>query len=64
MKKKKKLQFKRKHCQLTFIDDMDYVNIGERIYLEEAGYWGLLALQERENEYIDVGDANDEKYFG
>lgn len=50
--------------QLTFIDDMDYVNIGERIYLEEAGYWGLLALQERENEYIDVGDANDEKYFG
>ena len=50
--------------QLTFIDDMDYVNIGERIYLEEAGYWGLLALQERESEYIDVGDANDEKYFG
>ncbi|XP_076162484.1 homeobox protein PKNOX2 isoform X1 [Ptiloglossa arizonensis] len=44
-------------------DDMDYVNIGDRIYLEEAGYWGLLALQERESEYVDVGDANDEKYF-
>lgn len=43
---------------------MDYVNIGDRIYLEEVGYWGLLALQERENEYVDVGDANDEKYFG
>ncbi|XP_043262608.1 homeobox protein homothorax-like isoform X3 [Colletes gigas] len=42
-------------------DDMDYVS--DRIYLEEAGYWGLLALQERENEYVDVGDANDEKYF-
>lgn len=41
---------------------MDYVNIGDRIYLEEAGYWGLLALQERE--HVDVGDASDEKYFG
>ncbi|XP_023290693.1 homeobox protein PKNOX2 isoform X2 [Orussus abietinus] len=44
-------------------DDMDGVNTMDRIYLEEAGFWGLLALQERENEYVDVGDANDEKYF-
>ncbi|XP_035738379.1 homeobox protein PKNOX2-like isoform X2 [Vespa mandarinia] len=45
-------------------DDIDYVNTADRIYLEEVGYWGLLALQERETEYVDVGDANDEKYFG
>ena len=40
--------------------------MSERIYLEEAGYWGLLPMQERENEfeYVDVGDASDEKYFG
>lgn len=50
--------------KFTFIDDIDYVNTADRIYLEEVGYWGLLALQERETEYVDVGDANDEKYFG
>lgn len=50
--------------KFTFIDDIDYVNTADRIYLEEVGYWGLLALQEQETEYVDVGDANDEKYFG
>ncbi|XP_029169691.1 homeobox protein PKNOX2-like isoform X2 [Nylanderia fulva] len=46
-------------------DDNEYLRtISNRIYLEEAGYWGLVALRERENaEYADVGNANDEKYF-
>ncbi|XP_033223664.1 homeobox protein Meis1-like isoform X1 [Belonocnema kinseyi] len=46
-------------------DELDEVDNSERIYLEEAGYWGLLPLQEREAEfeYVDVGDASDEKYF-
>ncbi|EFN66376.1 Homeobox protein homothorax [Camponotus floridanus] len=41
-------------------DSNEYLRtISNRIYLEEAGYWGLIALREREN--ADV--ANDEKYF-
>lgn len=43
---------------------MEFIDCGERLYLEEVGYWGLLAMQDRENEYVDVGDANDEKYPG
>ncbi|XP_029660764.1 homeobox protein PKNOX2-like isoform X1 [Formica exsecta] len=46
-------------------DSNEYLRtISNRVYLEEAGYWGLVALRERENaEYADVGNANDEKYF-
>lgn len=54
-------------AKISFIDDSsEYLRtISDRIYLEEAGYWGLVALRERENaEYLDVGNANDEKYFG
>ncbi|XP_048505075.1 homeobox protein PKNOX2-like isoform X3 [Athalia rosae] len=43
-------------------EDIDTVITEDRIYLEEVGYWGLLPLQQRENQYIDVGDASDEKY--
>lgn len=49
---------------LKFIidDSNEYLrSISNRIYLEEAGYWGLVALREREN--ADVRNAN-EKYFG
>ncbi|XP_015588925.1 homeobox protein PKNOX2 isoform X2 [Cephus cinctus] len=45
-------------------DDMDMVNTADRIYLEEAGYWGLLALQERENSLVDIQDSVDEPYLG
>lgn len=48
----------------TFLEEFESVNTSDRIYLEEAGFWGLIALQQRENQYVDVGDANDEKYFG
>ncbi|XP_012233469.1 homeobox protein PKNOX2-like isoform X2 [Linepithema humile] len=45
-------------------DSVDYLQtISDRIYLEEAGYWGLIALREREKEYADVASANNEKYF-
>ncbi|KYM75925.1 Homeobox protein PKNOX1 [Atta colombica] len=46
-------------------DSSEYLQtISDRIYLEEAGYWGLVALQERKNvEYADAGNANDKKYF-
>ncbi|KAL6432768.1 hypothetical protein ACFW04_006273 [Cataglyphis niger] len=46
-------------------DSNEYLRtISNRVYLEEAGYWGLVALRERENaEYADVENANDEKYF-
>lgn len=53
--------------KISFIDDSsEYLQtISDRIYLEEAGYWGLVALQERKNvEYADAGNANDKKYFG
>lgn len=40
------------------------VYLGDRIYVEEVGYWGLLPMQERENEYGDVCHSNYEKYFG
>lgn len=53
--------------KIPFIDDSsEYLRtISDRIYLEEAGYWGLVALRERENaEYADAGNANDAKYFG
>lgn len=51
--------------EIPFIDDTEYLQtISDRVYLEEAGYWGLVALREREREYVDVGNANDEKYFG
>lgn len=53
-------------AKIPFIDDSsEYLQtISDRIYLEEAGYWGLVALRERENaEYADVGNVN-EKYFG
>lgn len=44
---------------------MEFVDVGDRIYLEEAGYWGLLPLQERENELMqNIEDTNDEKYIG
>lgn len=65
-----KLKFRERYfiasrLTIPFIDDVEYLRaISERVYLEEAGYWGLVALQEREKEYVDVGDANDEKYFG
>ncbi|KAK0076729.1 hypothetical protein PV325_004953 [Microctonus aethiopoides] len=39
------------------------VYLGDRIYVEEVGYWGLLPMQERENEYGDVCHTNYEKYF-
>jgi len=57
-------------AEIPFIDDSsEYLRtISDRIYLEEAGYWGLVALRERENveymEYADTGNANNEKYFG
>ncbi|XP_014489415.1 PREDICTED: homeobox protein PKNOX2-like isoform X3 [Dinoponera quadriceps] len=45
-------------------DDVDYAQtISDRIYLEEAGYWGLVALREREKEHAGCGNVNDEKYF-
>ncbi|XP_070153842.1 homeobox protein PKNOX2 isoform X1 [Polyergus mexicanus] len=46
-------------------DGNEYLRtISNRVYLEEAGYWGLVALRERENaEYADVGNTNNEKYF-
>ncbi|KAG5344406.1 HTH protein, partial [Acromyrmex charruanus] len=46
-------------------DSSEYLQtISDRIYLEEAGYWGLVALQERKNvEYADAGNTNDKKYF-
>lgn len=53
--------------KIPFIDDSsEYLRtISDRIYLEEAGYWGLVALRERENaEYADAGNTNDAKYFG
>lgn len=46
-------------------DSIEYLRtISDRIYLEEAGYWGLLALREREKEYVDVGNTKNKKYFG
>lgn len=49
---------------IPFVDDLDYLQtISDRIYLEEAGYWGLVALREREKEYA-IGNVNNEKYFG
>lgn len=54
-------------ARISFIDDSsEYLRtISDRIYLEEAGYWGLVALRERENaEYADVLHATDKKYLG
>lgn len=49
---------------IPFVDDLDYLQtISDRIYLEEAGYWGLVALREREKEYA-IGNVKNEKYFG
>lgn len=55
-----------KFLEIPFIDDStEYLRtISDRVYLEEAGYWGLLALREREKECMDVGNTNNEKYFG
>lgn len=53
--------------KIPFIDDSsEYLQtISDRIYLEEAGYWGLVALQERKNvEYADTRNVNNKKYFG
>ncbi|XP_063979001.1 homeobox protein PKNOX2-like isoform X2 [Diachasmimorpha longicaudata] len=47
--------------QDPLIDKDVYLN--DRIYVEEAGYWGLVPLQERENEYGDVCHTNYDKYF-
>ncbi|XP_043463232.1 homeobox protein Meis1-like isoform X1 [Leptopilina heterotoma] len=46
-------------------EETDEVNMSERMYLEEVGYWGLLPKQERENEfeYVDVGVISDAKSF-
>lgn len=53
-----------KPLEISFIDDVEYLqSISNRIYLEEAGYWGLIALREREKEYLAVRNAN-KKYFG
>lgn len=51
---------------IPFVDDLDYLQtISDRIYLEEAGYWGLVALREREKEKeYAIGNVNNEKYFG
>lgn len=54
-------------AEIPFIDDSsEYLRtISDRLYLEEAGYWGLVALRERESaEYADIENANDEKYLG
>lgn len=60
------LYFPANFVKIPFIDDsIEYLQtISDRVYLEEAGYWGLLALREREKEYVDVGNINNEKYFG
>ncbi|KAF7987841.1 hypothetical protein HCN44_003704 [Aphidius gifuensis] len=47
--------------QDPLIDNDVYLN--DRVYVEEAGYWGLVPLQERESEYGDVCHTNYEKYY-
>ncbi|CAD6207947.1 GSCOCG00003205001-RA-CDS [Cotesia congregata] len=42
----------------------EYLNHNDRIYVEEVGYWGLVPMQERENEYGEIKHSNHGKYSG